>query len=287
LELYLMENFKHSFDMESYVYYTQVMQAETLSSAYRLWRRNWAGKGREYTAGALVWQINDCWPVTSWAIVDYFLRPKPAYYTIARELRPYTVGMTRKTTQNNKDNKTAAFFEVNTILDIWGTNSTLAEKKVTLEVTSFDLDSDWTEKWTKDVVLSPNSSTEIWKGDLPGQPTRTKYSQVPKVIVVSSRLLDANGIVLARYSNWPEPFKYVKFPDVKDVALKVDVGSDGKTLTLSVKKPIKGLILDVDGEDVKWGDQAIDLVPGDPQIIQAIGLGGRAVKARFLGDGSA
>lgn len=41
----------------SYVYYTQVMQAETLAAAYRLWRRNWAGKGREYTAGALVWQV--------------------------------------------------------------------------------------------------------------------------------------------------------------------------------------------------------------------------------------
>ena len=34
------------------------MQAETLASAYRLWRRNWKGKGREYTAGALVWQVS-------------------------------------------------------------------------------------------------------------------------------------------------------------------------------------------------------------------------------------
>ena len=41
----------------SYGYYTQVMQAETLASAYRLWRRNWKGRGREYTAGALVWQV--------------------------------------------------------------------------------------------------------------------------------------------------------------------------------------------------------------------------------------
>lgn len=45
------------------------MQSETISAAYRLWRRNWKGRGREYTAGALVWQLNDCWPVTSWAIV--------------------------------------------------------------------------------------------------------------------------------------------------------------------------------------------------------------------------
>ena len=42
----------------SYVYYTQIMQAETLAAAYRLWRRNWKGKGREYTAGALVWQVS-------------------------------------------------------------------------------------------------------------------------------------------------------------------------------------------------------------------------------------
>ena len=40
------------------MYYTQVMQAETLASAYRLWRRNWKGRGKEYTAGALVWQVS-------------------------------------------------------------------------------------------------------------------------------------------------------------------------------------------------------------------------------------
>lgn len=73
LELYLMENFKHAFDMDrfdiqffdnecsqvlgSYIYYTQIMQAETLAAAFRTWRRKWAGPGREYTAGALVWQV--------------------------------------------------------------------------------------------------------------------------------------------------------------------------------------------------------------------------------------
>ena len=122
------------------------MQAETLASAYRLWRRNWKGKGREYTAGALVWQvrssppvqgfqadlgttrcsqINDCWPVTSWAIVDYFVRPKPAYFAIKRELRPYTVGMTRKAKTTTPDELSEANFATETVVEIWGTNSTL------------------------------------------------------------------------------------------------------------------------------------------------------------------
>ncbi len=63
--------------------------------------------------------------------------------------------------------------------------------------------------------------------------------------------------------------------------------SDGESVKLSTKKPIKGIILEVEGEDVVWGDQAIDLVPGDPQVIPVVGLNGRRVKARFLGDGTA
>ncbi|KAF9462600.1 glycoside hydrolase family 2 protein [Collybia nuda] len=287
LELYLVENFKHSFEMESYVYYTQIMQAETLASAYRLWRRNWGGRGREYTAGALVWQINDCWPVTSWAIVDYFLRPKPAFFAVSRELRPFTVGMTRKDRQTFLDDRSGAQFTIETILEIWGTNSTLHEKKVTMEIVIFDLHSDWTNKLSKNVILEPNSSTELYKGTLPGQPIRTKKSEIPKVLIVSARLIDETGEILGRYSNWPEPFKFIHFPPVADLNLKATVGTDGESIVLTADRPIKGIVLDVDGEDVKWSDQAIDLVPNDPQTIKAVGLNGRKIKMRFLGDGTA
>jgi beta-mannosidase len=203
----------------SYVYYTQIMQSETLATAYRLWRRNWKGLGREYTAGALVWQagllrllvrvvitilrqINDCWPVTSWAIVDYFLRPKPAYFSIARELKAYTVGITRKDVQTFANKYTAADYAISTEMEIWGTNSSLVEKKAELEVTSFNLQSGWRETFTKEATLPPNQATELFQGPVPGQPVRTSTAEIKKDIVVSARLLDANGSVLARFSNW-------------------------------------------------------------------------------------
>ena len=85
----------------------------------------------------------------------------------------------------------------------------------------------------------------------------------------------------------PEPFKFIKFPPVEAVGLNISVAEDGETVSLSVKKSIKGVILDVDGDDVKWSDQAFDLVPGDTQEVRAAGLNGRKIKARFLGDGSA
>jgi len=140
--------------------------------------------------------------VTSWAIVDYFLRPKPAYFAIARELRPFTVGMTRKEKQTFANERSAADFTIETALEIWGTNSTLSDQGATLEVTAFDLNSNWTEKWEIKITLALNSSTELYKGKLPGQPERTKKSVVPKNIVVSARLLDENKTTLGRYSNW-------------------------------------------------------------------------------------
>ena len=37
--------------------------------------------------GAVVWQLNDCWPVTSWAAVDGAGRRKPLWYALRRSLR--------------------------------------------------------------------------------------------------------------------------------------------------------------------------------------------------------
>lgn len=77
--------------------------------AYRGWRRLWGGhsatkeKGR-LCGGALVWQLNDVWPVTPWALVDYFLRPKPALYAIARALQEAIVGIEWTTPPDPKPN---------------------------------------------------------------------------------------------------------------------------------------------------------------------------------------
>lgn len=165
---------------------------------------------------------------------------------------------------------------------MWGCNSTLKSKKAKVELVSFDLDKGQVDKHYRHVTLNANSSTEIWKGDVPGQPVRTTDAQVPLPIVVQARLLDEDDNVLARYSNWPEPWKYLIFPDPK-----LEISTEGEEVTLKCAKPIKGLILDVEGEDCDWSDQAIDLFPGDVQVVTAKGLKGRKVTARYIGDGSA
>jgi beta-mannosidase len=80
------------------------------------------------------------------------------------------------------------------------------------------------------------------------------------------------------------------------VLLKLDVspdpsttngdGADGgyDTIRVGVERPIKGLVLDVEGEDAKWSDQALDVVPGDDQVVRVWNLRGRKLEARYLGS---
>jgi beta-mannosidase len=51
-------------------------------------------------------------------------------------------------------------------------------------------------------VLAPNAATELWDGDVPGVPVRTTLTSRPRTIVVSARLLDADGTVLSRCTSW-------------------------------------------------------------------------------------
>ncbi|XVS63507.1 glycoside hydrolase family 2 protein [Actinosynnema sp. CA-299493] len=62
---------------------TQLNQARAVAFGVEHFRSHWPR-----TAGALVWQLNDCWPVTSWAAVDGDERLKPLYYALKHAFAP-------------------------------------------------------------------------------------------------------------------------------------------------------------------------------------------------------
>ena len=70
-------------DFEQWHWATQLNQARAVAFGVEHFRSWWPR-----TAGALVWQLNDCWPVTSWAAVDGDERPKPLYYALKHAFAP-------------------------------------------------------------------------------------------------------------------------------------------------------------------------------------------------------
>jgi len=253
LAAYLSDNLPVTPALEDFIYATQLIQSEALVCALRGWRRRWGGPGKYAVGGALIWQINDCYPVTSWAIVDYYLRLKPAYYTVKRELAPITVGLWR-----SSDNKAA----------LWGVNGTLekVEAELVLQALTLTGEKVWEEK--RALILNPNQATEL--STIPFNPEEG--------IVVGATLY-RNQQIIGRATLWPEPFKYFEF---SDPAIEItSIGED--KLLIQAKRPAKGVLLTADGL-VEWSDNMLDLLPNDPQIITAKGLGKAEVRVRSLSN---
>ncbi|KAE9410164.1 glycoside hydrolase [Gymnopus androsaceus JB14] len=217
------DNFKLTEDLETAVFNTQLMQSEAVGFAYQSWRRQWKGKGKQYTSGVLVWQSNDCWPVTSWAIADYFLRPKPVYFIIARHLATFAVGITRTVIKNKPNDRPRQFYEFGSFqsreatLDIWAVNGSLSARSATLELHFVDLCSTWSHKETRVVQLPPNQATELLSTPCLGPPktgngSPTGYTEWTTTcsVVAGARLLDIEtGDVLARFADWPQPYRFL------------------------------------------------------------------------------
>ena len=69
--------------VEDYTYLTQCLQYYSLKNIIGIHRSK-----APYNMGTLVWQLNDCWPVASWSVTDYYNRqPKAAWYAMREAYR--------------------------------------------------------------------------------------------------------------------------------------------------------------------------------------------------------
>lgn len=69
--------------VENFTYASQVLQYYLLKNAIAIQRSHYP-----INMGTLIWQLNDCWPVASWSITDYYSRtPKAAWYAVRETFR--------------------------------------------------------------------------------------------------------------------------------------------------------------------------------------------------------
>lgn len=313
LSLYLAENIRYTLEpFEQYVYCTQLVQAEAVGTAYRLWKRQWKGPGREYCAGALVWQMNDCWPTISWSIVDHFLRPKLAYFAVKREMEPFTIGMKRTVRTIPADKYTRAYVKTIHELEIWACNLTLGNKTVNLRLRSYAF---YTAEPSRNAtehleiqgatvgselcgpstatLLLPNRSTEIAKCIIPASPVgRDQEIQT----VIRAELLDLEKRKILAYAiNWPEPLKHVHLAKPTRLQLKLSMEHDQAALHLRTSSnppdwwrtpnhvcllsvtsdvPLKGVKIEVEGDEhVIFEDQGFDVMDNETIWLRVWGLG--------------
>lgn len=293
---YVPENFRMRHDLEGFAHLTQVMQADAMSWAYKGWRRQWGTTKKRKCGGVLVWQLNDCWPTISWAVVDYNLVLKPAFYAIKRAMKSVTIGVQRKFrpwTMRPADElwqRDTGHIDMQNLwrngeFDLWVTNGTREELKGEIVVRCFSIRTGETIRTLskQDVLIIPNGTVEIFKDyvfvaeEVQGANEPFKLADADPYVVQAVLYID--GVCIASDTAWPDPIKYLNFDDRQ---LDVRCHEDGSNIVLTAAKPIKGFVFG-ERKGTKLSDNGFDIMPHDSKEVVVRGCVAQDLKWLYIG----
>ena len=135
---YMERDFHVPTFFDDYIYVSQLLQADGMKTAIEAHRR-----AKPNCMGTLFWQLNDCWPVTSWSSVDYFGRWKAFQYQAKRSFESLLISI------NEEDD----FYKVYVVND----NLSSLQGEINLELIDFNGKKLWEVESSR--LISENSST--------------------------------------------------------------------------------------------------------------------------------
>jgi beta-mannosidase len=129
-------------DLDQSILFSQIAQAEGLKFGVEHFRRR-----KPHCSGTLVWQLDDCWPVLSWSVIDYFGFRKAGYYYLRRAYAPVLASFRARPGGD---------------VELWLTNDTASEMRdaVTVRLGTFAGQLAWER--TREVVVPPGASMAVW-----------------------------------------------------------------------------------------------------------------------------
>ncbi|HVM72001.1 MAG TPA: glycoside hydrolase family 2 protein [Anaerolineales bacterium] len=232
---YLAERFRLPRDFGDFVYLSQVQQAEAIRIGVEHWRRN-----RPRCSGALYWQLNDCWPVTSWASIDSEGRWKALQYAARRFYAPLALSLL-------ENGSRVEVFAANDVITSW--NGTL---RWTLET----LAGEKVESGSQAVSAAPLVATCLQRFDFTQS---LKLHGKDKVIFTAGLYSGESRIAWQIIAFVPD--KNLVLPDP---ALRWSVARAGDQLaiTISSQKLARFVCLRMEGAPVEFSDNYFELPAG-------------------------
>jgi beta-mannosidase len=224
--------FRFPSNFDQMVFLSQIQQGLAIKTAIEFWRST-----KPRCMGTLFWQINDTYPVASWASLDYGGQWKLLHYMAKRFFLPINV--------------VAVPDEVAGGLVLKGINDTAGKVDVNLEVLAVDIGGRSRTVFTGRGNISPDASSEL---------ARIALDDLRPSEFLFFSWRDKAGRLLGENDYFPRPYKAYDLPAAK-LSTKWEAGEGGPVLVLKSDKPAMFVTATTDVPGY-FSDNAITLLPG-------------------------
>jgi beta-mannosidase len=239
---YLLKDYPEPKDFASFLYVSQVLQAEGIKIGAEHFRRS-----RPETMASIYWQLNDCWPVASWSSIDYYGRWKALQYYARRFYAPILVS------PHIEDGS----------VKIYIVSDKTEAKSATLRLRLMDFDGKVLLEESNNVTVHPLSSQVYLEWPLK-KLADAAGADLSHVFVVAE--LSTGGAQISRNLAYLVPTKEIH---LKPAALRVEATGANGSYTIRVTSPVlaRSVYLSFGDLDVKLSDNYFNLLPGETAAI--------------------
>ncbi|MDR2028560.1 MAG: glycoside hydrolase family 2 protein [Treponema sp.] len=244
---YLYQTFLYPNGFDTLLYASQLLQAEAIKYGVEHFRRN---RGR--CMGAIYWQLNDIWPVASWASIDYFFRWKALHYFAKRFFQPLMISCHEEGILTQNPNVNAQPRSIEKSFRLCVANETMDERKLTVKWEIRDKAAKILKEKSLPVKVSALSSLWLDKVEVPDIALDDEY--------LSYHLYDGTKLV----SEGTVIFSLPKYFHYLDPRLSYKV--EGDTITVTAKAFAKSVDILNRNQDIILSDNYFDMNAGEKKV---------------------
>ena len=244
---YMEQTFLYPNDFDTTLYASQLLQAEAIRYGVEHFRRN---RGR--CMGTVIWQLNDCWPVASWASIDYCGRWKALHYYAKRFFAPVMLSCAEEGILTQDTNPNAESYEVKKSIHLCVANETMEEQNLTVKWTLRNNRSEILRGGEEAVMAAPLSSVWLAKQDCMDADTYGDY--VSYECFRDGELISGGCVIFCA----PKHYHFVD--------PKLTVTAEGDVLTVKANAYARGVEIINEADDMLLEDNYFDMNAGERKI---------------------
>lgn len=239
IQTYMERDYKVPTDFRKYNYVSQLLQRDGMKTAIEAHRR-----AKPYCMGTLYWQLNDCWPATSWSAMDYNYKPKALYYETKRLYDDMILSVHLEREQYN----------------IYLVSDKLNDQNVELDIAIKNMKGEILFHKTNGISIKANSSqiyVSLNENDI------KKYNK--NEIYLSCQVKNKEGKIMTKTI-----YCFVKPKDLKlqDPNIKISYSQDKRSLLITSKSFTKDLCLYSVNSALEFENNFVDIEPNEPTEIK-------------------